>query len=121
MWSLMTKRTAFRAQERKSVRLGAALRDPRMGWVREARVIDLHLFGAGLEMPDPPEQGTAIVIELSAPTLWDPLRLPATVIWTKLPAQRDRGPARLGVRFDHAQPEPLLPLFDLLADLNTFD
>jgi hypothetical protein len=115
----MAKRTSFRAQERRSVRLGAALRDPRMGWVREARVVDLHLFGAGLEMPDPPEQGTAIVIELSAPTLWDPLRLPATVIWTKPPT--NRGPARLGVRFDHAQPEPLLPLFDLLADVNSFE
>lgn len=115
----MAKRTAFRAHERRSVRLGAALRDPRMGWVREARVLDLHLFGAGLEMPDPPDVGTVVLVELSAPSLWDPLRLPGTVVWTK--AGATRGPARLGIRFDHALPEPLLPLFDLLADVVGFD
>jgi hypothetical protein len=115
----MPKRTSFRAQERLRVRLGAALRDPRLGWVREARVVDLHLFGAGLEMPDPPDVGTVLVVEVSAPSLWDPLRLPATVVWTKAPA--GRGPARLGVRFDHAVPEPLLPLFDLLSDLPVYE
>lgn len=115
----MAKRTTFRAHDRRSVRLGAALRDPRMGWVREARVVDLHLFGAGLEMAEPPEVGMVVLIELSAPTLWDPLRLPATVVWSR--PGLAKAPARLGVRFDHALPEPLLPLFDLISDVVGYD
>ncbi len=104
----------FRAHERRAVSIGALLRHERTGWVREARVFDLSLAGAGLAMGEPVEVGTPVVLELAAPTLWDPLSLHGAVVW----CQRQGGegaPTRAGVAFSHDSPEPLVALFDVLT------
>lgn len=93
--------------------IAAFLRHERTGWVREARVLDLSLAGAGLALGEPLEVGTPVVLELAAPTLWDPLSLHGAVVWCQ--RQGADAPARAGVAFEHGSPEPLVALFDVLT------
>jgi hypothetical protein len=104
----------FRAHERRAISIDALVRHERTGWAREARVLDLSLAGAGLALAEPVDAGTPVVLELAAPTLWDPLALRAEVVWCRSQGV-DPGPARAGLVFEHAAPEPLLALFDVLA------
>lgn len=54
-----------------------------------------------------------VVLEVTAPTLWDPLVLRGRVAWLRR-AQGER-PARAGVRFDHPEEGSLFALFQLLG------
>jgi len=101
----------FRVHARRSVDLWVIVRRDRSDWRRDARIVDLGLGGACVELSDSLEVGTEVSVEIRAPTLWDPLLLPGTIAWTMT-----SGPApRVGIRFDHTQPSPLFALFELLG------
>ena len=57
------------------------------------------------------EPELAVTIELTAPTLWDPLPLRGRVAWVRRASWR----TRVGVRFDHHDAANLLALYDLLG------
>lgn len=102
-----------RTYERRPVRLGAVLRPQDADWHTPALVVDLSLGGAGLELRERVQTGTAVVVEIAAPTLWDPLVLRGTVAWVR-PAV-GRSLPRAGVRFTVDDPTQLFALYEVLA------
>ena len=84
------------------------------------RVRDLGLGGAGLELPDAPalEAQAPITLEVTAPTLWDPLILRGTVAWLRRGAAGK--PMRTGVRFEHHDAAALYALYQML-DAHVFE
>lgn len=100
--------------------LPASLRDEHRTILEEARIRNLGLGGACLELPpfSPVESAlfrvdSALILEVTAPSLWDPLILRARVAWCRK-AMPDR-PARAGVRFEHTEQGSLFALFQLLG------
>ena len=105
----------FRAHVRRPVRLKATLSHPRAGWERDAEVFDIGLGGACLTASEPLSPGERVSVAFVAPSLWDPLLIPARIAWYR-PA-RGLEPARAGVAFDHVGPEAVLALFELVGTL----
>src|SRR5689334_18863077 len=86
----MSQSSHFRAHGRHDVDLSAALAlpgDSEKGGA--ARVVNLSLAGACVEIGEPVTPGTWLTVEIMAPSLWDPLILRARVVW----ARGDRGGA----------------------------
>ncbi len=122
-------RDHFRAHGRRRVSLAATLRrpgvDPPSSRGRPSgepvRIRDIGLGGACIEVApsEPPLRLEAhVVLEVTAPTLWDPLVLRGKVAWLKI--GRAGESTRFGVRFDHAEQGGLFALFQLLG-ANTYD
>jgi hypothetical protein len=126
----MAARDHFRAHARRRVDLDATLRGREGGFSHVARVRDLGLGGACVELGELSEPSRAllpgdargaagveregaITLEVMAPTLWDPLLLAGRIAWVR------RGtpgrPTRAGVRFEHREPGSLYALFQLLG------
>jgi hypothetical protein len=104
----------FRAHARKLVALSVSLRAPGASSVLVARIVDLGLGGACCETAgEVLACGTTVMIEIEAPTLWDPLRLPASVVWNRKATSRRA--ARAGLRFEHHDAALLYGLFELLG------
>ncbi|HSO00709.1 MAG TPA: PilZ domain-containing protein [Candidatus Nanopelagicales bacterium] len=133
----MAARDHFRAHARRRVDLNATLRDRQTAEEQTVRVRDLGLGGACVELPEPRssyepgslsagwsspgpslsallEPETTVTIELTAPTLWDPLSLRGRIAWIRRAAGK---PARAGVRFEHHDTAALFALHDLLGTL----
>ena len=133
-------RDHFRAHGRQRVALAATLRsgdDETTVTLDEggrARIRDIGLGGACVELarvtaegqppqsPRPPAPAflraeAPIIIEVTSPTLWDPLVLRGRVAWLR--GVRGAEPARFGVRFEHADQGGLFALFQLLG-VHTF-
>lgn len=114
----------FRAHARKPVRLAVGLRTER-GADRTALTVDLHVAGAGIETDEPLTPGERVTIAFSAPTLWDPLVVDATVAWAtgvrptndRDALGRPRVAARAGLAFDYQRPDDALALFQMLVAL----
>lgn len=79
---------------------------------RPARLMNLGLGGACIEVPSPIAVGAAVTLEVAAPNLWDPLVVPATVAWVR---PTDGGPTVAGLAFHHAQKSALPALVELLV------
>jgi len=128
----MVARDHFRAYARRRVDLGATLRDRQTAEEEPVRVRDLGLGGACVELPEGRrsiepagwsaaepglvailEQEAAVTLELTAPTLWDPLPLRGRVAWIRRGAAGK--PARAGIRFEHHDAGSLFALHELLA------
>lgn len=77
----------------------------------EGRVVNLGLGGAGLETRGYVPIGTQLELELETPTLWDPLRLDATVTWLRETADG----FALGVCFRHESSRAAGSLLGLLG------
>jgi len=124
----MAARDHFRAHSRRRVDLDATLRGRDGAFAHLARVRDLGLGGACVEIGDAGAAGllggearaaigvereVSITLEVMAPTLWDPLLLGGRIAWVR------RGsigrPTRAGVRFEHREPASLFALFQLLG------
>lgn len=125
----MAARDHFRAHARRRVDLDATVRGRDGAFSHVARVRDLGLGGACLEIGDATgsqallaaeprgaagvEREAQVTLEVMAPTLWDPLTLSGRVAWVR------RGvagrPTRAGVRFEHRDPASLFALFQLLG------
>lgn len=107
----MPARDHFRLHGRRRVELWITLRRPGTQWRRDARVVDLGLGGAGLEIQTALEPGTPVSLEVRAPSLWDPLLLTGTVAWCRT----DLEVGRAGVAFQHDDSARLFALFEFLA------
>ncbi|WP_281180740.1 PilZ domain-containing protein [Chondromyces crocatus] len=128
----LATRDHFRAHPRRRVELTAMLRDRQTADEQTVIVRDLGLGGAYVELDRRPshepgaaagwpdinsdlgallEPELAVTIELTAPTLWDPLPLRGRVAWVRRASWR----TRVGVRFDHHDAANLLALYDLLG------
>jgi len=101
----------FRAFARRPVGLSAVVSRGDGTWERPARLIDLGLGGACMEMLEAVPNGTAISLAVEAPHLWDPLFLEGEVVWLQA---LDGDAARLGVRFNHRSGRTLRALTELL-------
>ncbi len=119
----MAARDHFRAHARRRVDLEATLREKEGAPAKEARVRDLGLGGACVEISsDGGSEGprglalqpqAAVTLEVMAPTLWDPLTLSGKIAWVRRGGQGR--PTRAGVRFEHREPSALYALFQLLG------
>jgi hypothetical protein len=123
----MAARDHFRAHGRRRVDLDAIVRGKDGGFSHEARVRDLGLGGACIEIaetdpllvgdPRPSALGVdreaPVLLEVMAPTLWDPLTLGGRIAWVRRGASGR--PTRAGVRFEHREPGALYALFQLLG------
>jgi hypothetical protein len=77
-----------------------------------ARLIDLGLGGACLELAERCERGDSLSVELDVPGLWDPLVLEAEVAWCEA---RTEGAARVGVTFKQPSGKSLRLIAEALA------
>jgi hypothetical protein len=127
----MAARDHFRAHGRRRVDLDATLRGREGGFSHVARVRDLGLGGACVELGEPGdpsrvllpgearsvgvgvEREASVTLEVMAPTLWDPLLLGGRIAWVRRGAPGR--PTRAGVRFEHREPASLYALFQLLG------
>lgn len=114
----MAVRDHFRAHARRRVDLDATLRGRDGGFSHDARVRDLGLGGACVEIPEREaaagvEREGVVTLEVMAPTLWDPLLLTGRIAWVRRGGQGR--PTRAGVRFEHREPAALYALFQLLG------
>lgn len=108
----MAERPHFRTHERRPVRLPASLRKED-GSTIPGLVVDLSLAGAGLELAEELHPGMPLLLEITSPTLWDPLPLRGRVIWFQSsPARR---PGRAGIQFVPDDSPQLFALFEVLA------
>lgn len=108
----------FRAHGRRRVELRATLRDRARTLACRVALRDLGLGGAsieirGLDLGSAGEltRGTAVSLEIMAPTLWDPLVLRGRIAWAV--AEPDR--LRAGIGFEHRDPAAAFALFQLLG------
>src|SRR5215211_7587186 len=100
----------FRAFARRPVGLSAMVSRGDGSWKRPARLIDLGLGGACMEMLEAVPNGTAISLSVEAPPFRKTLFLEGEVVWL----HPFDGTARLGVRFDHRSGRTLRALTELL-------
>jgi hypothetical protein len=95
--------------------LSVSLRAPGSPLVVPAYTVDVGLGGACCETGrELLACGTSLTVDIEAPTLWDPLRLPASVVWSQRATARK--PARAGLRFEHHDATLLYALFELLGE-----
>jgi hypothetical protein len=130
----MPARDHFRAHARRRVDLDAILRGQNVAFSHTATIRDLGLGGASLELADNAsaiadisatargearapligvEREALVVLEVIAPSLWDPLAIAGKIAWLRRGLQGR--PWRAGVRFDHREPAALNALFQLLG------
>ncbi|MDB4997127.1 MAG: hypothetical protein JWM74_4559 [Myxococcaceae bacterium] len=112
----------FRVHDRRTVRLGASVAHADAGWNAEARVHNVGLGGACIEVAQPLAAGDRIVLGFMAPTLWDPLHIRAKVAWvrpggTDGAGDRQAALTRCGCAFEHADAASVLALFELIGTL----
>src|SRR3954447_90290 len=100
----------FRAFARRPVGLPAIVSRGDGSWKRPARLLDLGLGGACVEMLEAVPNGTAVSLSVETPHLWDPLLLEGEVVWLR-PID---GAARIGVRFHHQSGRTVRTLTELL-------
>jgi hypothetical protein len=105
----------FRAHARRPVRLRATIAHPRAGWERDADVFDIGLGGACVSAAEPLTPGERVSVAFVAPSLWDPLMIPARVAWYR--PGHGVEPARAGVSFDHVGRQSVMALFELVGTL----
>jgi Tfp pilus assembly protein PilZ len=116
----MMVRDHFRALGRRSVGAAAkvvVLGDSTSPELR-AKVVDLGLGGACLELARPIPEGAGVRVSLEAPHLWEPLLVTGQIAWSQ-PGEA-RSSARVGVRFEAAAGTTLRALVELL-EAEAFD
>jgi hypothetical protein len=107
--------THFRAHARRAVRLRAVISLSASGWHGEATVHDLSLGGAGVSLGDALQPGGRVVVSFLAPSLWDPLAIPARVAWVRPATGND--PTTAGLLFEPKDPVTVFALFELISTL----
>jgi hypothetical protein len=112
----------FRVHDRRAVRLGATVAHADAGWSADARVHNVGLGGACIELAQPLVVGDRIVLGFMAPTLWDPLHIRARVAWvlpggSDVAGNRQAALTRCGASFEHADGSSVLALFELIGTL----
>jgi hypothetical protein len=103
----------FRAVGRRPQSLAARVLAAGDSAEREAKVTDLGLGGARLELRDGIDRGRALTLRLDLPGLWDALELAAEVAWQ---GSADKsGAVPVGVRFVSPSGRDLRVLSEALA------
>jgi Tfp pilus assembly protein PilZ len=103
----------FRLRARRNVSLPARISVRESGIALDARLVDLGLEGALVEVTVPVEAGDPVLLTVDLPGLWDPLVLEAVVAWT-LPASPERA-ARAGIQFSAPNGHSLLLIAELVG------
>jgi hypothetical protein len=103
----------FRAIGRRQQSLSARVLAAGDSAEREARVTDLGLGGARLELKGGVDPGRALTLRLDLPGLWDALELAAEVAWRGNPDKE--GAVSVGVRFVSPSGRALRVLSEALA------
>ena len=103
----------FRLRARRRVSLPARISVRESGIALDARLVNVGLEGALVEVIVPVEAGDPVLLTVDLPGLWDPLVLEAVVAWTA-PADEERR-ARAGVRFSAPSGHSLLLLAELVG------
>jgi hypothetical protein len=98
------------------VKLRAVIARPKTGWQRDATVHDLCLGGASMTLPGMLEPGDRVVVSFFAASLWDPLALPARVVWVR-PGKE--GSVMAGLAFEPDDPTAVFALFELVTTVAT--
>jgi len=102
----------FRAHGRRQVDLTASLQRPPVEGIERIRIVNLSLAGACIESSASFGNGTAVMLEIVAPTLWDPLILRGRVVWSSATP----GPSpRIGLHFEHREAGLTFALYELLS------
>jgi hypothetical protein len=99
----------FRTQGRRRVDLTASLLRPSHDSNETARIVDLSLAGACVEVERPLDPGTRVRMEIVAPTLWDPVVVRCRAVWSGAPVS-----PRTGLSFEHGESSLVFALFELL-------
>jgi hypothetical protein len=97
---------------RRPVRLPARIANERNSTTWAARLVDLGLGGACVELAEPMIEGAKVTLLIDAPHLWEPLELEAKVAWSR--AAEGTTPNRSGVRFERVSGTTLRLLAELL-------
>jgi hypothetical protein len=101
----------FRAFARRAVVLPATV-TAEAGGARPVRLVNLGLGGACIELGERLAVGAPVTLEVTAPNLWDPLVVPAKVVWLR---DTGGGHHHAGLAFGHAEKSALPALVELLA------
>jgi hypothetical protein len=94
------------------VKVRAVVARPKAAWQRDATVHDLSLGGASLTLPGSLALGDEVVVSFFAPSLWDPLALPARVAWVRVTPE---GGVTAGLAFEPRDPSAVFALFELVS------
>jgi hypothetical protein len=78
----------------------------------DARLLNMGLGGACLDLPEGLDVGQAVTLHVATPVLWDPLVVHGKVAWRDA---RDDGTTRIGLTFDHERSRVIRGLFELLG------
>lgn len=108
----MAPREHFRAAARYAIDLPIAIREAPGAVMRDARLVDVSLGGARVEVAGDLRDGSMVVLEVKTPTLWDPLVIEALVAWS---TNSSTVATLAGLKFVHRTPSTLSALFDLLS------
>ena len=79
---------------------------------RTVRLVNIGLGGACVIVDGTIDVGAEVALEVTTPTLWDPLHLPARVTWVE---EAGDGTHRAGMRFEHERPTALRALVEMLG------
>jgi hypothetical protein len=78
----------------------------------DARLLNVGLGGACVDVPGAVAVGTELTLHVTTPVLWDPLVVRGKVVWAD---DRKDGHCRLGLRFDHERSRVIRALLELLS------
>ncbi len=98
------------------MRMKASVLHQRVGWERDATVVDLGLGGAAIAIAETLVEGDRITFSLVAPNLWDPLLIAGRIAWVRHATGLD--PVHCGIAFEFTHASTLWALFDLLGTLD---
>jgi hypothetical protein len=102
----------FRAHGRRQVDLPATLQKPPLEGSQPIRIVNLSLAGACIETSERYSKGTWVMLEIVAPTLWDPLMLRGRVVWT---SESPDAPSLSGLQFEHHEAGHAFALYELIS------
>ena len=88
---------------RRALRMKASVLHQRVGWERDATVLDLGFGGAAIEISETLVPGDRITFSLVAPNLWDPLLIAGRIAWVRPGAGLD--PVNVGISFEFTHAE----------------
>jgi PilZ domain-containing protein len=95
--------------------LRAVILQPVSGWHGEASVYNLSLGGAGVTLPEALPEGEHLAVSFLAPSLWDPLTIPARIAWVHPATPHE--PTTAGLAFEPKDPLSVFALFELVSTL----
>jgi Tfp pilus assembly protein PilZ len=105
----------FRAHARKTARIQSIVTHLQAVWQHQAAVVNIGLGGACICVDDALAVGDIVTLSFTAPTLWDPLVLTASVAWVA--AAPGPGSRTAGVAFEHKATDAVFALYELIVAL----